>query len=175
MVSNAPPRKTGLSSFATHHGLLCGQLVGAVRRVVDDIAAGCLVAEPFTDVSLGGTGPRASVDEVIGPAPAIALYRPEPIADVQQQPGDSRAHVDHRLPDECLEFASSIGWMSVVVTGVSALRMWVVPAARPLANVTRAASAPGTDPALNLANPWRPPISGRRRRHRLDPMTTFAD
>jgi hypothetical protein len=39
-----------------HHRMLRRQLERAVRRVVDDIAAGRLVAEPLTHVSLRGAG-----------------------------------------------------------------------------------------------------------------------
>lgn len=41
-----------------HHGLLRGQLEGAVGRVVGDIAAGRLVAEPLPYVPFGGAGAR---------------------------------------------------------------------------------------------------------------------
>ena len=103
MVSKAPARKTGLSSFGDHHGLLGGQFVRALGRVVDDVAAGGLVAEPFADVPLGGAGPLGQRGRRDRPGAGHRLVQAQPVAEVQQQPGDGRAHVDHRLSDERLE------------------------------------------------------------------------
>jgi hypothetical protein len=43
------------------------------------------------------------VAEVIGTGTGHRLVQTQPVAEVQQQPGDGCAHVDHRLPDEGLE------------------------------------------------------------------------
>jgi hypothetical protein len=86
-----------------HHGLLGRQLEGVVHRVVADVAACRLVAEPLTDVSLIGSGPRR--ERVRRDRPG-ARHRPveaKAVADMQQQPRDGRAHVGDRLADERLE------------------------------------------------------------------------
>ena len=86
-----------------HHGLLGRELVGAVGRVVGYVAAGRLVAEPLTDVPLRGTGAGGQRGRRDRPGGRHRLVEAEPVADVQQQPGDGRAHVGDGLPDEGLE------------------------------------------------------------------------
>jgi hypothetical protein len=100
-----------------HHGLLRGQLEGLIGRMVDDVAAGHLVAEPLADVSFGGTGARGQLRRADRPGPRHGLVQAEPVADVEQQPGDGGPHVGDRLPDEGLEPGSvdglGVDWFGV--------------------------------------------------------------
>ena len=86
-----------------HHGLLGGQFEGAIDRVIDDVAASRLIAEPLTDVPLRGAGPRGQGRGRDWPGARHRLVEAEPVADVQQQPRDGCAHVGDRLPDEGLQ------------------------------------------------------------------------
>jgi len=86
-----------------HHGLLGRKLVGAVGRVVGHVAAGGLVAEPLADVPFGGAGAGGQRGRRDRPGARHRLVKAEPVADVQQQPRDGRAHVGDGLPDEGLE------------------------------------------------------------------------
>jgi hypothetical protein len=91
------------------HGVLGGQVVGAVGRVVADVATGGLVGEPFAHVALGRAGPLRERGRGDRPGSGHRLVQAQPVAQVQQQPGDGRAHVDHRLPDEGLELRAVRG------------------------------------------------------------------
>ena len=122
MVSKAPAEEDRAVLVGDHHGLLGGQLEGAVGRVVDDVAAGRLVAEPFPDVALGGTGAFAPASaEVIGPAPAIALYRPSRSPRCSSSPEMAAPMSTTACPTNASSFASSMAGMSMAGMSVSVI------------------------------------------------------
>ena len=150
-----------------HHGLLGRQLEGAVGRIVGHVAAGRLVAEPLTDVPFGGTGAGGQRGRGDRAGARHGLVETEPVADVQQQPRDGRAHVGDRLPDEGLEprLVDRVGFgRGHVLSPVCRIRSQ--PAARGAAAASVDATEPGksvvsTDAVAALrAAPW----SGTRRR-----------
>ena len=128
----------------------------------------------------GRTAPRCrsarpGPGEVTGPARRHRLVEAEPVADVQQQPRDGRAHVGDRLPDECLQPClvdlASCPWWSC---SVSALRMRVPggPVREACARSSVAASVPSTDPPPNPGNPCWPPMSSQPFMPQVGPVTT---
>src|SRR5258708_5501161 len=83
--------------------MLGRQLERASRWAVGDVAAGRLVGEPLTDVSLRGPGPLSQHRRSDRPGTCHRLVQAQPVADVQQQPRDCRAEVENRLPGESLK------------------------------------------------------------------------
>ena len=98
-----------------HHGVLGGQLEGVIDRVIDDVAARRLIAEPLTDVPLRGAGPRGQGRAVTGPAPAIALYRPSRSPMCSSSPEMAAPMSVTACPTKASSLASSILLVSVVV------------------------------------------------------------
>jgi len=58
------------------HRLLIGEGEALHRRIVGHVSAGGLVPQPFTHVSLSRLRALRKPADDIGPAPAIALYKP---------------------------------------------------------------------------------------------------
>ena len=137
-----------------HHGLLGRQLEGAVGRVVGHVAAGRLVAEPLTDVPFGGAGAGGQRRRRDRAGARHRLVQAEPVADVQQQSRDGRAHVGDRLPDESLEprLVDPAGFYGAhVVSPILACGSSPDPQCQPAGQAGRRASVPATEARESVA------------------------
>lgn len=94
----ADERRAGL--VGERRGLLCGERVAAADRVVVDVAACRLSAEPFAHVALRGPGPLGQLRGIERPGLGERAVEPEAIADHDQGGVHGRAELNDRLTEE---------------------------------------------------------------------------
>ena len=107
---NAPGMKAGLSSCASASACSGGSRERALRRVVLDVAARRLLAQPLAQVALAAAGALGQLGGRHRRAVGHGLVEPELVADDHERRGRRRAHVLDEPAHELLELLFVDGW-----------------------------------------------------------------
>ena len=93
-----------------HHRLRRRQSVSLLLGIVGDIAAGCLVGEPFADIALANAGCLGERHRSAGAEVGHRLIQAELAPDIDQHAGKSGAQVGNDLADEGFDLARRGRW-----------------------------------------------------------------